>query len=176
MLKAKHAVFPYSIDVNTYDSDGNTINCGAYMDCDPFDESIPLVSECTMTASEWLKEYGQETLQDIMEDGDVSTAEITIMFYENFIDKSYREPFLESTCTVNVHSVMDDNYSSHFEYEITECDDDEIAQKEEMIRTCQRPTVTVVRASDTQYIVEFQDGSVSCGGLNSVIEILSGLK
>lgn len=137
-IKATHAMFPYSVSVDTYDSDGNIICCDVIFDTDAYDEKIPYMSECTMTASKWVKEYWREELYDLMGEGDVATADVTIKFFHNFIDKSYDECFLESTCKLRITEVDDEASNDvpgfRLEYEVIESDDDEIAEKEKEMK------------------------------------------
>ena len=118
-IKATRALFPYVVKIDVYNADG-----AVYSDtikCFDDDEELPMMSEETMTATEWVEQYGADYLPDFIDEGD--TAELEICFYEDFDSRSWDDAFYTSMCAVD--SSLNVTYSNDDDTEQETKADDE---------------------------------------------------
>lgn len=150
-VKATRALFPYVVKIDVFTADG-----AVYSDTIKHwddDEDLPLMSEETMTAAEWVEQYGEDYLPELIDEGD--TAELEICFYEDFQSKSWDEAFYTSMCAVD--SSLNVTYSN----------DDDTEQETEAVE----PVLVcfVKRWGKDDYEIDFDD-SIDSDALFKALE------
>lgn len=181
-IKATRALFPYEVEVTTIDEEGRLVSYGDVIDREEYDD-IPFMNDVTMTAAEWVEQYGDTYLTDYISAGE--TAEIEIRFFETFEEKSYHDALYTSTCRVDS------------DLNVIESDDDEEQEEQEAPKQeakANRPVLVclVKKWGEDDYEIDFDDsmdsdplftaleykhmndGSSVRGSLKDIIDELNG--